>query len=285
MENLHASPMGVLRSILIGLLVGVVQGVTEWLPISSSGHLVAVQVAIGYEPPIFFDGLLHIASAAVVWLTFHRDIRRYLLGFLRGFTRIKGSGFKKAFETQDARMGWYALLALVPAFLFGFFLYDPLEGLFSSLTAVGIAALCTSAILAGSYFFRNGTRKDMTAPRALMIGTAQALAIIPGISRSGATMASGMTSGLDRESAAKFSFLLAIPSLLGATCFVLLKSLDELHLDPVTTVVGVVTVFVVGSLTIRFLLMVVKRWGIHMFACYTFLFGVSFTVIGLYYGL
>jgi undecaprenyl-diphosphatase len=174
----------VLRSILYGFLLGLVQGVTEWLPVSSSGHLVAIQVWLGYEPPLLFDGLLHVASAVVVWTVVRKEMIKYLKAFLKGFASIKSKGFKKAFGTQDAMIGWYAIAALIPSFLVGFFLYKPLESLFNNLLAVGIAALVTSGILATSYFFRKGQVRDMSFPRAIAMGVAQAAAIVPGISRS-----------------------------------------------------------------------------------------------------
>lgn len=277
--------MEVIKSILIGLLLGMIQGLTEWLPISSSGHLVAIQVGIGYEPPLLFDGLLHVASAAVVWVTFQKDIRTYMFAFLQGFVKFRKVGASRAWESQEARMGWFGIVAIIPTFLIGFFLYSPLRSLFSSLTAVGIAALVTTCVLAVSYFFRNGEVKKMSFPKAILIGLAQGAAIVPGISRSGSTICMGMFTGLDRETAARFSFLLAVPSLVGATAFVFLKNWGDFDIDIVATVVGVITVVVVGFISIRFLFWVVKRWGLHMFAGYTLVFGIVCTAAGLYYGL
>jgi len=276
--------MDVLEGILIGLLMGLVQGVTEWLPISSSGHLVAGQVFLGYEPPLLFDGLLHLASAAVLWKIFRKDMMRYLKGFMTGFLSIKKKGFAEAFGTQDTRMGWYAIVAIIPTFLMGFFLYKPLEGLFSSLLAVGIAGIVTSGILIASYFFRGGKVTKMGFPRAIAIGIAQAVAIVPGISRSGSTITMGMVSGMDRETAARFSLMLAIPSLLGATCFVLLRSRNDLELDIIPTVVGIITVLGIGYISINLLLMIVKKGGLHLFAVYTLFIGICFTAVGLYFG-
>jgi len=278
----------VLRSILTGLLLGIVQGITEWLPVSSSGHLVAIQVFIGYEPPLLFDGLLHVASALVVWFVVRRDMIRYLKAFLGGFASIRSKGFKKAFGTQDAMIGWYAIAALIPSFLVGFLLYRPLESLFSNLLAVGIAALVTSAILGLSYFFRRGRVTDMSFPRAVAMGVAQAVAIVPGISRSGSTISAGIFTGMDREIAAKFSLMLAIPSLLGATAFVLLKNLTDLEMDlefVLTTFVGVITVIITGYLSVNLLLLVVRNGGLHLFAGYTLFFGICCITMSIVFGL
>ena len=275
----------VLRSVLIGLLLGLVQGITEWLPVSSSGHLVAVQVFIGYEPPLLFDGLLHVASALVVWFVVRKEMIRYLKAFLTGFASIRSKGFKKAFGTQDAMIGWYAITALIPSFLVGFFLYKPLESIYTNLLVVGIAALVTSAVLGLSYFFRRGLVKEMSFPRAIAMGVAQACAIVPGISRSGSTISAGMFSGMNRERAAKFSLMLAIPSLLGATAFVFLKNWRDLDLDIITTAVGVVTVMITGYLSINLLLLVVRQGGLHLFAVYTMFFGVCAITMSLVFGL
>jgi undecaprenyl-diphosphatase len=153
------------------------------------------------------------------------------------------------------------------------------------MTAVGIAALVTTVVLGASYFFRGGTQKKMSMKKAVIVGLAQGAAIVPGISRSGTTISAGMFSGLDRETAARFSFILAIPSLVGATAFVLLKSWGDFHLDPIETIVGTVTVVISGYFSIRFLLFVVKKGGLHVFALYTLVFGICFLGLGLYYGL
>ena len=125
----------------------------------------------------------------------------------------------------------------------------------------------------------------MSLPRALSMGVAQAAAIVPGISRSGSTISAGMFTGMDRRTAAKFSFMLAIPSLLGATAFVFLKNWDDLELDLITTVVGMITVVFTGYLSINLLLMVVRKGGLHLFAIYTLFFGACCLVLSLVYGL
>lgn len=282
--------MGFLSSLLIGILLGAIQGVTEWLPVSSSGHLVAVQQGLGYEAPLLFDGLLHIASAAVVWFVFRRDIRRYWIALFLGFTRIKQMGFKKAFKyDRDSTLAFYVLLSILPTFLIGFFFYGPLESLFSSMVAVGIAAIATTVILSCSYFVRKGTKDWPDVPKAIAVGVAQGIAIVPGISRSGSTITAGMIMGMKREHAARYSIILAIPSLVGATAFVFLKELvvggADWALDPIATISGMTVVLITGYLSINFLMLMVKKGSLHLFGIYTLVLGICLITAGMVYGL
>ena len=197
---------------------------------------------------------------------------------------------KKAFtQDRDSTLAFYVLISIVPTFLIGFFFYGPLESLFSSMVAVGIAAIATTIILCFSYFFRKGTKDWPDVPKAIVVGIAQGIAIVPGISRSGSTITAGMIMGMKREHAARYAIILAIPSLVGATAFVMLKQfLDrgaDWGLDPVATVSGMIMVLITGYLSINFLMIMVKKGSLHLFGIYTLVLGIMLISAGLYYGL
>ncbi|MBC7121022.1 MAG: undecaprenyl-diphosphate phosphatase [Candidatus Methanosuratus sp.] len=189
------------------IALGIVQGITEWLPISSSGHLVLLQETMGLSVPILFDLTLHLGTLVAVCAYFRGEIIWIVRSVLRMET--KSEGFRTA-----------VLLAVgtVPAALAGYFLNDLFENLFQSLLAVGIGFLITAASLAFSKVVGGG-KKSVDAARALLIGTFQALAIAPGVSRSGMTISSALLSGVEKGSAFRFSFLLSIPVILGAFVF------------------------------------------------------------------
>ncbi|MEN3035549.1 MAG: undecaprenyl-diphosphate phosphatase [Candidatus Methanosuratincola sp.] len=193
------------------VLLGIVQGTTEWLPISSSGHLVLLKEIMGVSAPLSFDLILHLGTLVAVCAYFRKE----LLGIARPVLAMetKSEGFRAA-----------VLIAIgtVPAFLAGFLLSDLFENLFQSLFAVGIGFLITAALLALTRI--GGGQRGVDAARALLIGAFQAAAIAPGVSRSGMTISSALISGVEKGSAFRFSFLLSIPVILGAFVFELLGS-------------------------------------------------------------
>jgi undecaprenyl-diphosphatase len=204
-------------SSLQALVLGAVQGLTEFIPISSSGHLVLVPEVLGWqESGLAFDVLLHAASLVALLAYFWRDLRDLATGSLRG-------------EPQARRMVWLLAIGTMPAGLAGVFLGDFFEDQFSDATASAWQLLATAVILvAAEQALRFHSRRvgrqnkrlrevgDLRSGDALAVGVAQAVSILPGISRSGATIATGLGLAMERDAAARFAFLLAIPALFGA---------------------------------------------------------------------
>lgn len=276
--------MDIISSILVGILLGLIQGVTEWLPVSSSGHLAAAQIALGYEPPVVFDLILHMGSVAVLILIFRKDVAVQFKNLGSLFILWKDKGFKYAIKEGPKRsIAFMFVTAMVPTAIIGLTFRELFVGMFSSLLAVGIAELIMTGVLIATYFFRQGKIKKVDIPRAFVVGIAQGIAVAPGISRSGSTIAAGMFAGLNKDEAARFSFLLAIPTLFFASLLEFILEWGSFELDPVVTIVGFLVSLVVSYLSIKFLLAVIRRGSLHLFAVYTFVFGLLLTGVGLYY--
>jgi len=257
-------------SILIAILLGIIQGLTEFLPISSSAHLVIVPFLFGWEIPgdqaYVFGVLVQLGTLLAVIIYFWKDLIRILTAFVSGLVQ------RKPFESEESRMGWYLILATIPAGIFGLLLKDKVEAVFSDARAAALFLLVTAVLLlaAERIGHRNRDLKSMGWLDALVMGLGQAIAIFPGVSRSGATIAAGLSRHFDRTSAARFSFLMSVPIMLAAG---LLASLDLLNIPnlgqflPVVAA-GFITAAVVGYLSIRWLLGYLVRHSLSAFAYY-----------------
>jgi undecaprenyl-diphosphatase len=159
-------------TLLKAFVLGVIQGITEWLPISSSGHLVIFQQLMGLDVPIAFDILLHLGTLVVIFLVFWKDILKILKAF-----------FTFNFKTFHGKLSLFIILGSIPTAIIGFIFHDVLESFFSNLFVVGIALICTGALLYATKYF-NGKRK-LSFLDSFLIGIFQGIAIIPGVSRSG----------------------------------------------------------------------------------------------------
>ncbi|MBN1128422.1 MAG: undecaprenyl-diphosphate phosphatase [Chitinispirillaceae bacterium] len=194
---------GYLETIFLGIL----QGVTEFLPVSSSGHLVLAQHLFGVkEGALFFDIILHVASALAVLFVFRKDIASLVCGSIAS---------DRSERTAAWRYLMLLIIASIPAGVAGVMFKDFFEGMFSNTRAVGVSLLCT-AVLLFLTLLRKKEGNALTVLQALAIGLAQAVAIMPGISRSGSTIAIALIIGVGRREAGKFSFFLALPAILGA---------------------------------------------------------------------
>lgn len=259
------------------------QGATEFLPVSSSGHLVIVPELFGIpSPPLAFDVFVHLATLVAVVAYFYRDVSRLVLCVVA----------PQRLSRQELKY-WRRLLAWlvigsIPAALAGVLLNDFFERLFSSTLAVGLFLILTSALLWGADFAlaRVGRRavgvEGLRAPDALVVGCFQALAIAPGLSRSGSTIAAGVFLGFDRATAAHFSFLLSIPAILGAFV-VSLKDIGGAMAGGSggAYLVGALAAAVSGFLAIFFLMRYLKRHRLRLFAVYTLLLGLFVVVLSL----
>lgn len=252
------------------IILGIVQGVTEFLPISSSGHLVLTPFLLGWRLPeehvFIFDVLVQVATLVAVFAYFWQDLVAILKGTLAGLLQAK------PFATKEARLGWYLVLATIPASIIGLTIRDTVEAAFHSPYAAALFLLVTAIMLlvaerAGQ---RNRTMESLTWIDALMLGIYQTLALFPGISRSGATITGGMVQNLDRQTAARFSFLMSVPIMLAAG---LISTVDLLKIPNLsellpTFIPGFLASAVVGYLSIRWLLGFLVRHPLYVFAIY-----------------
>jgi undecaprenyl-diphosphatase len=280
-------------TLIQAILLGVIQGLTEFLPVSSSGHLVISQKLFGLtEPGIAFDISVHLGTLAAVVIFFWRELVEVSAAAVGGLRRVlaREARFATLFrEEPNFRLAMLLAAGSVPTAIIGILLQTVSEQLFGSLSLAGGMLLVTGLILVGTgvlLWLTRGAeerRKRMsgfTLGIALAIGTVQGLAIIPGISRSGSTIAAGLLFGLDRRTAGTYSFLLSIPAIVGAAgLHLLLDGLDDVHLLPMLT--GVVVSFVVGILSLGLLMRVVSRGRLYLFAPYCLLVGLAVLVFGL----
>jgi|Deesub1362A_J573_1020465.scaffolds.fasta_scaffold01938_4 undecaprenyl-diphosphatase len=241
------------------LLLGIIQGITEFLPISSSAHLVFAQALLGVNPPgVALEGVLHLGTLLAVLVYFRRDILALLSRIARG---------------DPGGLRYFALLvvATVPIILSGLLLKGYIESAFSSAAIAGGFLLVTGGLLLlADYRLDTGGDYSLNLPRALGIGGAQALALLPGISRSGATIAAGLIFGLEIEEAVRFSFLLAIPAIAGGSLLSLsgAQGADLRTEELLGIALGGTMAFLSGLLAIKFLLSLLGRKKLWPFALY-----------------
>ncbi|MBN2566858.1 undecaprenyl-diphosphate phosphatase [Candidatus Woesearchaeota archaeon] len=243
-----------MTGIIEAIVLGVVQGITEWLPVSSSGHLVLVQQLFGIDVPVVFDLLLHVATLLVLLVVFRKDILAILTAIVKG-----------DFRSDEGRLAILIAVATIPIVLVGLLFKDAIEGLFSSVSAVGFALLFTAGLLFVSEM-RPG-KKALDWKSSLIVGCAQAVAVVPGISRSGATISAGLLLGIEKEKAARFSFLIFIPAVVGAMVLEL-GEIASAQLDPMPVAAGMIAAFAVGYISLRWLLRLVVRRRFHHFSYY-----------------
>ena len=248
------------------LILAVIQGVTEWLPISSSGHLVIVQEYLGLNLPVLFDVVLHLGSLLVVLFVFWKD----LLRIVKAVARLD-------FKSQDGKLGLYIILGSIATAAVGFVFRDMFESYFHNLYAVGVAFIATGCFYSLLYAYRRNRNqgRPLSALDAVAIGVVQGVALIPGVSRSGSTITTGLLLKVEKEVALRFSFLLFIPAVIGAAVLSVIGSDGMLVavVDPVSLLVGLVVTVVVGYVSLRLLLRVVMKGRLYLFAYYCWVIG------------
>ncbi|MFP4323414.1 MAG: undecaprenyl-diphosphatase UppP [Anaerolineales bacterium] len=268
-------------SVLEAIILGIVQGAAEFLPISSSGHLVLVPWWLGWDaPPLVFDVAVHVGTTAAIIAHFWRD-----------WLRLVGAGLnavrKRAITEPDARVFFFLILGTIPAGVAGLLLDDYFETTFSEPALVACMLFVTAGLLLYSerHTGTPHTMQEMTWRDALFIGVAQALAIMPGISRSGSTIAAGLLRDLNRDQAARYSFLLATPIILAAGT---LQAVDVVTGEAslagglgTAVAVGFVTSAVVGYACIALLLRFIRQQRLTVFALYCIAFGAVSLIAAL----
>jgi len=261
-----------------GIILGIIQGLTEFLPVSSSGHLVLGQIFFGItQSQLSFDISVHVGTLLAVLVVYYSDILAILVSVAVFFSKAISSKpvahlFK---EDQNLQMAGMIIIGSVPTAVIGFVLKQYEHVLFSSKILVGFMLILTGTVLWWSkkYYFSENKKQKFGIKEALFIGMIQGVAVIPGISRSGTTIAAGMFMRMDRHRAAKFSFLLSLPAILGAQVLSIKDMMKEgLLIDPVTIYATIVS-FIIGLIALRILLRLVHSGKFHLFAPYCWLIG------------
>lgn len=275
-------------SILKASLLGAIQGATEFLPVSSSGHLVIAQDILGVRlengAMVAFDVCLHLGTLIAVAAVFWRDILDIAMSFLRSpdldDASLENVAPEKLTVGEARKLFIYLVIGTIPAGVAGLVFKDFFEGLFSNPLAAAAMLIVTGFILFGTRF-ANGREIEISGMkwwRALGVGIAQAIAIIPGISRSGSTIAGGLYLGLDRKLAARFAFLLSIPAIAGAAVLQI-GDLANFSGDSLLAVmVGTAVAIVVGFVCVKWMLRIVSRGRLSWFAYYCWAVGLCMMV-------
>jgi undecaprenyl-diphosphatase len=263
-------------TIIQAVILGIIQGITEFLPISSSGHLVILPFFLNWQLPaketFIFNVLVQIGTLAAVIFYFRKDLVLIVVDFYKQL--FSGTPF----ATHGARMGWLLIAATIPAGFVGLFLADVVEEAFSSPLVAGIALLVTAGlmILAEMVSQKIGGDQDVTFLTALVMGVMQILAMFPGISRSGSTISGGMMRHLRREAAGKFSFLMSIPIMLAAgvlSTYQMVTEVPDLGAFLPIMAIGFLTAMLVGYIAIRWLLRFLVKNSLVYFSAYCILLG------------
>jgi undecaprenyl-diphosphatase len=235
------------------IVLGIVQGLTEFLPVSSTGHLRIVPAFLGWEDPgSAFTAVTQLGTLAAVLIYFRADLWRIASAWLRG---LRDPEMRR---THDARMGWFIILGTIPIGFFGLIFNDQIESGARSLYLIGTTLIVLGLLLlAAEKVARRDRNIDQLNGRdAAVMGLAQACALVPGVSRSGATITAGLFLGLDRESAARYSFLLSVPAVVLSGLFEARKIGEPGGADFVPTLIATVLAFIVGYASIAWML----RW-------------------------
>lgn len=273
-------------SIWFAALLGLIQGVTEFLPISSSGHLSVLQNLFGVsefgEEHLLFDTLLHLATLVSICIIYWRDIVEMFKEVVGFFKDVRHPKPEEGGPKPARRLVLMIIIATLPL-LIALPFSDAVGSLYNNTLFIGFAFLATGLILFLSDRLKNGrkTAKNMTVGNALVIGACQAVATLPGISRSGSTITAGMASGLDRSFAVKFSFLMSIPAILGANILNLFKASKE-GLDAAQLpayLVGMAVAAVTGYFAIKLVKMLSQKGKFGKFCYYCFAVGVLTIVL------
>lgn len=259
------------------IILGIVQGLTELLPISSSAHLFLIPEFLKWDIPDAFDVALHFGTLLAIGIFFFKDWLNLIKGGYQFAVKKK--------KTAEGRMFWYLVIATIPGGLIGYILDTYAENALEKPVIVAIALIVMGIIL---YIVDKNAKskteyKDLTFKQTFIIGVSQALAFIPGVSRSGITMTTGRALGVKREAAAKYTFLLSTPIVLAATVF----KLDEFikyfliadTIGIIAFIIGVLTSFIVGLFVIKFLLEYLRKGSFKVFAIYRIIIGILVLVL------
>ena len=267
--------MDLFQSIILGLL----QGLTEFLPISSSGHLLIVPALLGWEDPgAAFTAVIQLGTEAAVLIYFRHDLWRIFTTWIRSLRE------PELRQDVNARMGWYLIAATIPISILGLAFSDQIETAARNLYLVGAMLIVFGIILgiADNYGSRKRDVENLSFRDGVLIGFAQSLALIPGVSRSGATISAGLFLGLNRAAAARFSFLLAIPAVVLSGFYELTKILsgeEAVGVPFINVVVATLVAFVVGYAVIAWFLRYLTNNSFALFVGYRLIVGTGVIIL------
>jgi undecaprenyl-diphosphatase len=260
-------------------VIGLVEGLTEFLPVSSTAHMAVVPQLLRWpDPGAAFSAIVQIGPIAAIIAYFREDLRQFVRGILR--TRTP---FRIPTEDTEARLGWYALLASLPVLFMGKLLEDYIEGPFRSLYVIAGAFIVYGIVLwiAEKVGKRTRNLEEMNFRQSQIVGWMQCLALIPGVSRSGATISAALFQGFSHESAARFAFLLSIPPLAAAGLYELYKDViktgGSLSVGPM--LFGMLVAAVSAYLVIDWFLRIVKKFGTAPFIVYRIVAGILILIL------
>lgn len=267
------------------IILGILQGATEFIPVSSSGHLVIAPWLLGWEKPsLLFDTMLHWGTLAAIFIVFWRDFLAMIRAWFLSLAQ-------RSLANPDARVAWFILAGTLPAVFAALMFEEPLEAMFLNPSGVGFFLLVTAALLFISEQVtrrRSGTGRtleQMTWLDAIVVGVAQAFALLPGVSRSGSTIAAGLGCGIQRDQAARYSFLLGSPAFFGAGLLQIVKVIQAdtsaLNDGLLPIAVGFVVSAISGTLAIHFLLRYLRTRTLYVFSVYCLGVGLLTIVLSM----
>lgn len=265
---------------LYAVALGIIQGLTEFLPVSSSGHLVLLENIFGMtEPELLLNIWLHVGTLTAVLMVFYKEIFSILSTLMR-FPRLyrKHMGIiSMCKENQDVRMAALIIFGSVPTGILGLLFHEMAEQIFSSVKIVGIMLLITGSFLWLTRWTNSSGRplNRMKISDSLFVGLAQGIAILPGISRSGATISSALFLGIDRDLAGRFSFLLCIPAIIGALMLSLNSSVAYSTVPALGIFAGTLSAMITGYIALKILLKLVRNGRLYYFTPYCWLLGAA----------
>jgi len=277
-----------MENILLSIFYGIVQGLTEFIPVSSSGHLSILQNIIGlesFEERILFTVLLHLGTLAAVFILYRKDIGELIVGFFSLIGKLFTGNIKYKNLAVNEKFVILVLIATCPLIVAAF-IDKKIETMASYTKLIGVFLLVNALILLLSDKIINGskTAKNATPKNALFVGLAQIIAILPGISRSGSTITSGLICGFNRQFAVKFSFIMAIPAILGASIFKIAdfaKGGEEVTLDMITSgIAGLIAAFISGLFAMVLLGIIARKRNFYIFAIYCAVIGIAAVIFG-----
>jgi len=269
-----------------GIILAVIQGLTEFLPVSSSGHLVIFQHFFDLkESMVSFDISVHFGTLLAVIIVFRKEIQGIIISLFSSLKSFIKGDHSLALINQDpeTKLAFLIIIGSIPTGIIGLALHDLVDKLFSSIILTGMMLIITGFFLWGTKNIKENNKniENFSIKGALLIGLIQGIAILPGISRSGSTIAMGIFLGLNRKTAAKYSFLLSVPAVAGAE-ILNIKSLYTAPPFPLTiTLSGIAISFIVGVCALKLLLYFVKQGHLHYFSPYCWFAGGA----ALFYGI
>lgn len=279
--------------IIQAIILGIVQGLAEFLPVASAGQVILVTHILGVTFPsqsdaLAFNTLLHLGTLTAIVGFFYRDLIKIIEAFVASILDIFQKKFKQGIKNDVyKRLAWLMLMSTIPAAIVGGLFNKQFEILFGSVVAVGVFLIINGFILYSTSYARKGedTVKQLSFRNAFLIGVFESLALFPGISRSGTSISAGLFLGLERECAARFAFLIALPVIAAAVIFEI-KNIGALSQNsPINMVAAYLAVVVFGYLSIGLLIRLIKSTSLKIFAYYCWIVGALTLILSYAYGL